>query len=144
MVIGPYSFWTSRRDIREGKTDAVGLQDAQGRPGNGPADLSKTAGAEAVRPTLNPAKGQHRRGRDPSLRASTARRFGSNLGYPSAASAARGGQANSNVVLPGSLRVNSKAGRLGATRRLPRHAGKPSTGKSLQWIERLKRSPSPN
>ena len=38
------------------------------------------------------------------------------------ASAVSGGRLVSNVVLPGSLRVNLKAGRLGATRRLPRPA----------------------
>jgi hypothetical protein len=37
-----------------------------------------------------------------------------------------GGQASRSVVLPGSLRVNLQAGRLVATRRLPRHVGKPS------------------
>jgi large subunit ribosomal protein L10 len=47
------------------------------------------------------------------------------------ASHVSGGQANSSVVLPGLLRVQFEAGRLVATRRFPRHAGKPSTGKSF-------------
>ncbi len=51
------------------------------------------------------------------------RRFGSNLGDPvHDRRSCFGGQAVSNVVLPGSQRVNSKAGRLVATRRLLRLA----------------------
>ena len=47
------------------------------------------------------------------------------------ASAVSGGRLVSNVVLPGSLRVNLKAGRLVATRRLPRPAASRHNRKEL-------------
>jgi hypothetical protein len=47
-VIGLYSFLASRLGHLKGKkTGIVVLCGAQGRSGNGSADLSKTAGAEA-------------------------------------------------------------------------------------------------
>ena len=66
------------------------------------ANLSETAGADAFGQTLNPAKGQHRRGSDPSLRSHKLRQFGSNLGYPEAAfGCSMGGRLFEDVVLPG-------------------------------------------
>jgi hypothetical protein len=46
-------------------------------------------------------------GKRPGFAYLTVRQFGSNLGDPSAGFGCFGGQAFSNVVLPGSLRVNS-------------------------------------
>jgi hypothetical protein len=62
-------------------------------------------------------------GKKPEFAHLAVRQFGSNLGDPMAGFGYFGGQAFSNVVLPGSLRVNFKAGRLGVTRRLPRSSG---------------------
>ncbi|MGA7775013.1 MAG: hypothetical protein WA796_05345 [Pseudolabrys sp.] len=45
------------------------IQSAHGRPGNGPANLSKTAGAEGPKDlTLNPDEGPAQMGTRPSLR----------------------------------------------------------------------------
>ena len=66
------------------------------------ANLSKTAGADVFGHRLNPEKGQHRWGRDPSLRSQQLRQFGSNLGDPETAfGRSMGGRLSEDVVLPG-------------------------------------------
>ena len=146
MVIGNYSFWiTQSGSLKGGKPMLLGCGSARAVPVTG-GHLSKTAGAEVFRPTLNPARGQHRRGSDPSLCADEAHQFGSNLETrlrPQGVD--RGAGLSKRRPALGSLRVNLESGTAGSNPAAPAaHAGQPSNGKSLQWIERLKRSPSPN
>src|SRR5262245_27229512 len=92
-----------------------------------------TAGAEVFRPTLNPARCQHRRGSDPSLCADEAHQFGSNLETRSRPQGVdRGGRLVEASSCLGSLRVNSESRTAGSNPAAPAaHAGKPSKRKEL-------------
>src|SRR4029078_12372237 len=117
----------------------------EARPGNGrpPVQDCRRGG---LRPTLNPARGQHRWGSDPSLCADDAHQFGSNLetrSWPQGVD--RGAGLSKRRPALGLLRVNLESGTAGSNPAAPAdHAGQPSNGKSLQWIERLKGSTYPN
>ena len=64
-------------------------------------NLSETAGADGSQGrTLDPLRGQHRRGSDPSSRTEKVRQFGSNLEDPMAAAMPFRGAGFSIVVLP--------------------------------------------
>ena len=106
--------------------------DAQAVPATG-GHLSKTAGAEVFRPKLNPARGQHRRGSDPSLCADEARQFGSNLETRSRPQGVdRGAGLSKRRPALGSLRVNLESGTAGSNPAAPAaHAGQPSKRKEL-------------
>ena len=113
--------------------------EAQGR------HLSETAGADAFGLTLNPAPalrkqfGPSKTG--PAIDGDETRVCARKLApvwfEPRIAAGFQG------VVLPGSQRESKRDGwsQPGGSRR---HAGGRQTGKSLQWIERQKLSPSPN
>ena len=105
--------------------------------------LSKTAGAEVRKGRRLIPKGASTDGEATRVCVSReARQFGSNLEDPIAAATPFRGAGFRNVVLPWFAARELKAGRLVATRRLPRLTrASRQTGKSLQWIERLKRSP---
>src|SRR5262249_48378125 len=73
------------------------------------------------------------------------RQFGSNLETRVRLQRRIGGQAFQMSSCPGSPCVNFQAGTTGSNPAAPaHHAADRQTGKSLQWIERLKRSPSLN
>ena len=146
MVIGNYSFWIAQAGISKGrKTDAAADVVARRLSRQRAATCPRLPALRSFDRRLIPqgasTDGEATRVCAPMRRTSLVR-----TSRPGRSRKAwTGGQACRSVVLPSFAARELESGTAGTTRRLPRITRvSRQNGKSLQWIERLKRSPSPN